>query len=92
MGLSLFSLSYLPGRNFRILMVVGLVSHGNLLLPDLLPQLVVNERDPAGWRRGLLLKDIPHVVEKPGGAGEQGWRALRVVKEVLGVWITLLRC
>ena len=48
MGLSLFSLSYLPGRNLRVLMVVRLVAHGNLLLTDFSPQLAVHERDPAG--------------------------------------------
>ncbi len=37
----------------------------------------------------MLLKDTPHVVEEPGSAGEQGWQALRVVKEILGVWIAL---
>ena len=53
-------------------MVVGLVAHGDLLLSDLSPQLAVHKGDPTAGRRGLLLEDAAHVVEEPGGAGEEG--------------------
>lgn len=45
-----------------LLMVVGLMAHGNLLLFDLLAQLVVHEGDPTRWRRSLLLEDAAHVM------------------------------
>lgn len=53
-------------------MVIRLVTHGDLLLPDLSPQLAVHERDPAAGGRDLLLEDAAYVVEEPGGAGEEG--------------------
>ena len=53
-------------------MVIGLVAHGDLLLSDLSPQLTVHKGDPAAGGRGLLLEDAAHVVEEPGGAGEEG--------------------
>ena len=72
-------------------MVIGLVAHGDLLLSDLSPQLTVHKGDSAARRRGLLLEDAAHVVEEPGGAGEEGGRVIHVVKEKPGVLIALFR-
>ena len=64
-----------------LLMVIRLVAHGNLFLSDFPPQLTVHEGDPACRRRGLILKNTPHVVEETGGAGEQGGKVVHVVEE-----------
>ena len=72
-----------------LLMVVRLVAHGDFLLSDFSSQLTVHKGDPAARRRGLLLEDAAHVVEEPGGAGEEGGRVIHVVKEKPGVLIAL---
>ena len=73
-----------------LLVVVGLVAHGDLLLSNLSPQLTVHKGDPAAGGRGLLLEDAAHVVEEPGGAGEEGGRVVHVVEKISGVLIALL--
>ena len=73
------------------LVVIGLVAHGDFLLSDFSSQLTVHKGDPAARRRGLLLEDAAHVMEEPGGAGEEGGRVIHVVEEKEGIPIALLR-
>ena len=72
-------------------MVVWLVTHGNLFLSDLSPQLTVHEGNPASWGRSLFLKYAAHMPEELGCAGEERRGVVHVVKKILSVLITLSR-
>ena len=74
-----------------LLVIVRFVAHSDFLFPDLLPQLAVHKRNPTTRRWGLFLKNTSHVMEEPGGAGEEGQSIIHVVQKILGVLIAL-RC
>ena len=73
-------------------MVIRLVTHGDLLLPDFLKQLAV--RSVAAWRagrHGVVLKDPAHVVEQFCGREQHigTMVVMEVIQEELGVLISL---
>ena len=73
-------------------MVVRLVSHGDLLRPDLSEQLSVHAMSRRGGRRhGVILKYLPQVVEQLGGRQERigAVVVMEVLQEELGVLVSL---
>ena len=72
-------------------MVIWFVTMRNLFLLHFSPQFTIHEGDLAGQRRDLLLKDAAHVVQEPGGAGEQRGCVIHMVKEVLRIRAALFR-
>lgn len=60
-------------------MVVRLVPHGDLLLPDLPAQHAVHEADPAHRRRSLVLKDPTHMTQETGGGTYHGAVMIRAL-------------
>ena len=59
-----------------LLVIVRLVAHSDLLLPDLPTELAVHRCPHPNHRLGaLLLEDTPHVIEERGGGFEcqTGW-------------------
>ena len=69
-------------------MVVRLVAHGDLFLPDFASELAVHSHPhPSGGRLTLLLEDAAHVVEERGGGGEDG--SVHPVQKKLCVLVAL---
>ena len=75
-----------------VLVVIRPVAQGEALLHDLSPELALYEVDAWLNRRKLLLEDSAHVVQEPGGAGQEGrpLPIVHVVQEILGVLVALL--
>ena len=72
-------------------MVVRLMSHGDLLLPDSPPELTVHEADPRKGGRRLVPEYPAHVMEESGCVGQER-RApgiVHVVQKILSVLIPL---
>ena len=72
-----------------VLMVIRLVAHGDLLLPDLPPELAIHcDPHPGHGMWVLLLEDAAHVVEERDGGGEES--AIDTVQKKFGVLVALL--
>ena len=72
-------------------MVVRLVAEGDALLPQLGQPFVVDLDTVGSGSRGVVPKNIAHVVEQPGSRQQNvgRWQVLlpfHAVKEVSGVW------
>ena len=73
-------------------MVIRLVTHGDLLLADLLEQFTVRSVTARrAGRNGVVLKDPAHVVEQPGSREEHIGTAvvIDVIQEELGILVSL---
>ena len=57
-------------------MIIRLVTEGDALLPQLRQPLAVDLDTGGSGSRGVVPKDIAHVVEQPGGGQQDGGRLL----------------
>ena len=79
-------------RDPRILMVIGLMAHGDFLFLDSSAELAVCDGDPSDGRPlRPILKQPAQMVQELRGTGEsrRAAKVVSVVKEVLGVLVAL---